>query len=285
MLTNSRPLHGIGLRPRHYAELLAHGASGAEWFEAISENFFELGGRPRAVLERVRRDVPVVLHGVALGVGSADPLSDGYLARLERLIQHIEPAWVSDHVCWGSADGHYSHDLLPIVYTEESLAHVARRVLVVQTRLKRRLLLENVTAYLRFAASELSEWEFLNELTQRTGAGLLLDVNNVYVTSQNLGFDPFRYIAELRRGSVGQIHLAGHTVHPSFLLDSHVGPVPECVWELYRHALRCHGSVPTLVEWDEAVPELEVVLAEARRARTIEAEVLGLGAGEVARCA
>jgi uncharacterized protein (UPF0276 family) len=267
--------HGIGLRPPHYSRLLEHGASGVSWFEAISENFFELGGRPLAVLERVRADVPVVLHGVALGIGSADPLSDAYLTRLERLIERVEPAWVSDHLCWGSADGHYSHDLLPIVYTEESLEHVVARVERVQQRLRRRVLLENVTAYLRFAASTIPEWEFLNELTRRTGAALLLDVNNVFVTSQNLDFDPLAYLEQIRPDSVAQIHLAGHTRQPDFILDSHVGPVPDVVWDLYRVALRHFGRVPTLVEWDEAVPELETVLGEAKRAAAIEREVLG----------
>jgi uncharacterized protein (UPF0276 family) len=267
--------HGIGLRPTHYSRLLEQGAAGVAWFEAISENFFELGGRPRAVLERVRRDVPVVLHGVALGIGSADPLSEEYLRSLERLIEHIEPAWVSDHLCWGSADGRYSHDLLPIVYSEEALEHVVERVERVQSRLRRRLVLENITAYLRFADSHIPEQEFLNELTRRTGAGLLLDVNNVYVNSRNLGFDARAYLDALRPDSVRQIHLAGHTVQPDFILDSHVGPVPDPVWELYRHALRRLGSVPTLVEWDEAVPELDVVLGEARRARAIEQEELG----------
>jgi uncharacterized protein (UPF0276 family) len=267
--------HGIGLRPPHYGRLLEHGALGASWFEAISENFFELGGRPLAVLERVRLDVPVVLHGVALGIGSADPLSGPYLARLARLIERIEPAWVSDHLCWGSADGHYSHDLLPIVYTEESLAHVVERVERVQERLGRRILLENITSYLGFTASTIPEWEFLNEVTRRTGAALLLDVNNVFVTGHNLGFDARAYLAAIRPGSVAQLHLAGHSPQPDFILDSHVGPVPEVVWDLYRVALGRFGRVPTLVEWDEAVPELEVVLAEARRAAAIEREVLG----------
>jgi len=267
--------HGIGLRPTHYSRLLEQGAAGVAWFEAISENFFELGGRPRAVLERVRRDVPVVLHGVALSIGGSDPLNGEYLRLLERLIEHIEPAWVSDHLCWGSVDGHYSHDLLPIVYSEAALEHVVERVQRVQERLRRRILLENITAYLRFAESRIPEPEFLNEVTRRTGAGLLLDVNNVYVNSKNLGFDACAYLDALGPKSVLQIHLAGHTVQPDFVLDSHVGPVPDPVWDLYRYALGRFGRVPTLVEWDEAVPELDVVLAEASRAAAVEQEVLG----------
>jgi len=266
--------HGIGLRPTHYAELLKHGARGVDWFEAISENFFEDGGRPLAVLDRVRLDVPVVLHGVALGIGSADPISDEYLGRLRRLIARVDPAWISDHLCWGSSDGHYSHDLLPIPYTDEALDHVATRVCEVQDKLGRPILLENISAYVAFRDSAIPEWEFLNELTAHTGCGLLLDVNNVYVTSQNLGFDPEAYIRSLRSSSVGQIHLAGHTRQPEFILDSHVGPVPGQVWDLYRLAVRHFGRVSTLVEWDEAVPALPVVLNEAARARRIESEVL-----------
>jgi uncharacterized protein len=266
--------HGIGLRPKHYARLLEHGAHGVPWFEAISENFFELAGRPLAVLERVRSEVPVALHGVALGIGSADPISEAYLDQLVRLIERIEPAAVSDHLCWGSADGHYSHDLLPIVYTEESLEHVARRLEYVQERLGRQLLLENISAYLRFADSVIPEWDFLNELTRRTGALLLLDVNNVYVTAKNLGFEPLHYLEQISPGTVAQIHLAGHTPQPGFILDSHVGPVPEVVWDLFRVAVRRFGPVPTLVEWDESVPDLETVLAEAKLAGAVEREVL-----------
>jgi len=266
--------HGIGLRPSHYAELLECGASGVEWFEAISENFFELGGRPLAVLERVRRDVPVVLHGVGMGIGSTEPPSPQYIEHLMRLAERIEPAWISDHVCWGSVDGRYAHDLLPVPHTEEMLKVLIERVGRIQDVLRRPFLLENITAYLHFTDDDIPEAEFLNELTTRTGAGLLLDVNNVYVNSQNLGLDPVRFIDTIRPSSVGQIHLAGHTRHPDFILDSHEGPIPEPVWSLYRLALARFGAVSTLVEWDENVPELAVVRAEAKRARHIEAEVL-----------
>jgi uncharacterized protein (UPF0276 family) len=266
--------HGIGLRPNHYADLLENGAGGVDWFEAISENFFELGGRPLAVLERVRRDVPVVLHGVGMGIGSTEPPSRPYLDRLVRLAERIEPAWISDHVCWGSVDGRFAHDLLPLPHTEEMLRVLVERVLQVEDVLRRPFLLENITAYLRFKEDDVPEAEFLNELTERTGAGLLLDVNNVYVNSQNLGFDAARFIDAIRPSSVGQIHLAGHTLHPDFILDSHEGPIPESVWALYRRAVTRFGAVSTLVEWDENVPALAIVLAEAERARRIEAEVL-----------
>lgn len=264
--------HGIGLRPSHYAQLLEEGACGVDWFEAISENFFEDGGRPRAVLDRVRLDAPVALHGVAMNLGSADPLSNDYLSRLSRLAARVDPAWISDHLCWGSATGHYAHDLLPLPYTEEALSHLAGRIHTVQDRLGRPILLENISAYLAFRHSPIPEWQFLNELHARTGCGILLDVNNVYVNSRNLGVDAEAYIASISVSAVGQIHLAGHSVQPDFILDSHVGPVPDPVWELYRLALRRFGRVSTLVEWDEAVPALPVVLAEAARARSIEAE-------------
>lgn len=266
--------HGVGLRPTHYAELLQHGARGVDWFEAISENFFEDGGRPLAVLDRVRLDVPVALHGVALGIGSADEIPEDYVRRLRRLIARVDPAWVSDHLCWGSSSGHYSHDLLPIPYTEEALDHVAARVSWVQDQLARPILLENISAYVAFRDSVIPEWEFLNELTARTGCGLLLDVNNVFVSSQNLGFDAEVYLRSIRSASVGQIHLAGHTRQPDFILDSHVGPVPAEVWHLYGLAVQHFGRVSTLVEWDEAVPALSIVLREAERARCVQAELL-----------
>jgi uncharacterized protein (UPF0276 family) len=265
--------HGIGLRPVHYGELLEAGASGIDWFEAISENFFELAGRPLAVLERVRRDVPVVLHGVGLGIGSGERPSASYVGRLARLAERIEPAWISDHICWGSADGRYVHDLLPVPHTREMLDEIVSRVLELEDELGRPLLLENITAYLRFADDDMPESEFLNELTERAGAGLLLDVNNVYVNSQNLGFDAGAFIDAIRPSSVGQIHVAGHTRHPEFILDSHVGPVPDPVWRLYRRALARFGRVSTLVEWDENVPSLDVVRAEAERARLIERDI------------
>ncbi|MES1177712.1 MAG: DUF692 domain-containing protein [Myxococcales bacterium] len=266
--------HGIGLRPTHYAQLLETGAREVDWFEAISENFFEEGGRPLAVLDRVRLDAPVVLHGVAMNLGGADDLSEDYLARLARLVARVDPAWVSDHLCWGSAAGQYAHDLLPVPYTEEALSHVVARIQRVQERLGRAILVENISAYVAFRESAIPEWQFLNELHERTGCGILLDVNNVYVTSKNLGFDAEAYVRAVRPSAVGQIHLAGHTEQPDFILDSHVGPVPDPVWELYRLAVRCFGRVSTLVEWDEAVPALPVVLAETARAREIEREVL-----------
>lgn len=270
-----RPLgHGIGLRTTHYSHLLSAPPTGVDWFEIISENFFEPGGRPWAVLDKVRAHVPVVAHGVSLGIGSVDPIPESYLARLAWLVARVAPAWVSDHLCWGSFGGRYSHDLLPLPYTEEALSHVAARVHHVQERLGRPLMIENVSSYVSFVESTLSEWEFLSELAKRTGCGLLLDVNNVFVSANNHGFSARAFLDALDPAHIGQIHLAGHSDYGSYLLDSHVGPIPDGVWELYRYAVQRFGAVPTLVEWDEAVPAFDVVVAESARARAIEAEVL-----------
>jgi len=265
--------HGIGLRTPHFARFLADRPP-VDWVEAISENFMAPGGRPIAVLEKVRADLPVVLHGVSLSIGSLDPIPERYLGDLRRLADRIEPALVSDHLCWGSHRGHYVHDLLPLPYTEESLAHVASRVAQVQERLGRRLLLENPSAYVAFKDSTMPEWEFLAELTRRTGCGVLLDVNNVFVSAHNLGFDPLAYLDGIPVEAVGYLHLAGHSDKGRYLLDSHDGAVPPPVWRLYRHVLRRLGAVPSLVEWDERIPPLEEVLAERDRAAAIaEAEL------------
>lgn len=271
MMWNRRTLgHGIGLRVAHFGHILEHGTSGVDWFEIISENFFEPGGRPQAVLERVRSDVPVVMHGVSMALGNLDPVPGDYLDALERLIERVEPAWVSDHLCWGGHGGHYAHDLLPLPYTEEALAHVARQVDRVQERLGRPILVENVSSYVAFTDSHMSEHEFLIELSGRTGCGLLLDVNNVYVSARNHGFSAEEYVDAIPAERIGQIHLAGHTDHGSYLLDSHVGPVPEPVWQLYARVVRRVGAVPSLVEWDEDTPDYATVVAESHKAAALE---------------
>lgn len=267
--------HGIGLRTQHFPALLSSSPP-VDWLEALSENFMADGGRPLRVLETLRRDVPVVLHGVALSIGAVDPLSERYLTDLDRLVRRVEPALVSDHLCWGSHRGQYLHDLLPLPYTEEALDHVARRVQQVQDRLGRRILLENPSAYVAYGSSTMREWEFLSELCRMAGCGILLDVNNVFVSSRNLDFDPVDYLDGVPADRIGYLHLAGHTDRGRFLLDSHAAPVPWEVWELYREALRRLGPVPTLVEWDDQVPPLPAVVAESRRAAAIEAEELGL---------
>lgn len=272
---HATPFRGIGLRRQHFTHLLEAGCGRVEWFEIISEDLFGRGGRPWAVAMAVRRERPVVLHGTALAIGNAAPLSEDYLVRLEQVIERLEPAWVSDHLSWGSAGGVHTHELLPLPYTEATLAHVVRRVSEVQDRLKRRILLENPSTYLAFRESTITEWDFLTEVTRRTGAGVLLDVNNIFVSSENLGFSAHEYIDGIPVGSVGQIHVAGHTRYDAFIMDTHVGPVPAPVWALYRRAIERFGRIPTLVEWDTDVPALDVVTREADHAEEIARDVVG----------
>jgi uncharacterized protein (UPF0276 family) len=266
--------HGVGLRTDHFPEVFA-GTAKVDWFEAISENFMIRGGRPLRALERAREVAPVVLHGVSLSIGSIDPLCERYLDDLARLAARIEPALISDHLCWGSVGGHYAHDLLPLPYTEEALVHVVERIDRVQTRLRRRILIENVSSYLTYVDSAMSEWDFLAETARRSDCGILLDVNNVYVSAANHGFDALVYVANIPADRVGQIHLAGHSDHGTHLLDTHDAPVREEVWSLYRATIARLGRVSTLIEWDEHVPPWSELVAEAERARVIEGEVLG----------
>jgi uncharacterized protein (UPF0276 family) len=266
--------HGVGLRTRHYADDLSGGAR-PDWFEVISENFMIRGGRPLAVLERARAVAPIVLHGVSLSLGAVDPPAAAYLDALAALAERVEPAWVSDHLCWGSFGGHYAHDLLPLPYTEEAMGVVVDHVGRVQDRLRRRILVENVSSYVAFRHSTMPEWEFLAGVAERADCGILLDVNNVWVSARNHGFSPEAYVDALPPARIGQFHLAGHQDHGTHLLDTHDHPVAEAVWDLYRRAVARFGPVSSLVEWDDDVPELDRLLAEAELARTAEAEVLG----------
>ncbi len=265
--------HGVGLRPKHFAHFL-EGRPPVEWVEAVSENFMIRGGRPLAVLEKVRRDMPVVLHGVSLSIGAVEPLDARYLSELSDLVRRIEPALVSDHLCWGRHSGHYAHDLWPLPYTEETLAHVVSRVGMVQERLRRQMLLENVSSYVAYRDSTMTEWEFLGQIAERADCGILLDVNNVYVSSKNHGFDPREYIAALPASRILQIHLAGHTDRGTHLLDSHDTHVAPEVWDLYVYSVELFGRVPTLIEWDDHIPELETLIAECRKAKSLEAKAL-----------
>jgi uncharacterized protein (UPF0276 family) len=257
---------GIGLRPPHYQRVIEERPP-VDWLEVISENFMVAGGNPRRVLRAVRERYPIVLHGVSLSVGSTDPLDEAYLAALAALIDEVEPAWVSDHLCWSSFGGHRAHDLWPLPLTEEALLHVSLRVDAIQERLDRRILLENVSTYARFAASHVPEWEFLAELVRRTGCGLLLDVNNVFVSARNLGFAPEQYIDSVPAEAVEQVHLAGHRDQGTHLVDTHDRPVCHEVWGLYARLCARAGAVPTSIEWDDEVPPLETLLAEAEHAR------------------
>jgi len=263
---------GVGLRPKHYPRILETpdpARLGIDFFEAISENYMVPGGRPPRVLHQVRARFPVVLHGVSLNVGSADPLDAGYLAELAALVRRYEPSWVSDHLCWTGVGGRNLHDLLPLPYTEAALAHVADRVMRVQDRLGRRIALENVSSYFAYRADAMPEWEFLVRLSEHADCGILLDVNNVFVSAHNHGFDPERYLAAIPPERVFQVHLAGHSEQGPLLVDTHDHAVRSEVWGLFETALRRLGPVSTLIEWDDRIPELETLAAEAARAREI----------------
>jgi uncharacterized protein (UPF0276 family) len=265
--------HGIGLRTEHYADVLATPPP-VDWFEVISDNFMEPGGNPRRVLRAVRERWPVVLHGVSLSLGAVDPLDQRYLDALEALAREIEPSMISDHLCWGSHGGQYAHDLLPLPFTEEALDHVAGRVLRVQDRLRRPILVENVSSYVAFTQSSMPEWQFLAALAERTDCGLLLDVNNVFVSAHNHGFDARAFIDGIPAGRVGQFHLAGHSRLGELLLDTHDHPVRDEVWQLYAHAVARFGDLPALIEWDDKVPSLARVVQESLRAKVAAADAL-----------
>lgn len=265
---------GMGLRREHYEHVLETRPR-VEWFEVVTENFLDTGGRPLAVLDAVRRDYPVALHGVALSIGSVDPLDERYLRRLRLLVERVEPALVTDHLCWTGVDGRSLYDLLPVPYTEEALAHVSTRIRQVQDRLGRRLLLENPSTYVEYRCSQMPEWEFLAALADEADCGILLDVNNVHVTCTNHGHDPVRYLEAIPRGRVGQVHLGGFTDLGTFLFDTHSTRVAPEVWRLYEHALRRFGRAATLVEWDAAIPPFATVAEEVAHARAIMERVHG----------
>lgn len=263
---------GIGLRACHYREVVET-RPGVGWFEVHSENYFGEGGAPLRYLERVRADYPVSLHGVGMSLGSADPLDSVHLERLGRLIGRIEPGLVSEHLSWSSRGGRYLNDLLPLPYTEEALDHMVQRVSQVQERQGRRILVENPSSYLEFEHSTLPEWDFLAETARRSGCGILLDVNNVYVSCRNHGWNPERYLTGIPGSAVGEIHLAGHSLNRfaggEILIDTHDRPVCEAVWTLYAEALRRFGPKPTLIEWDANLPPFAELLDEAARAQVL----------------
>lgn len=265
---------GVGLRPKHYSEILDVYPS-VDWFEIISENFMVPGGRPLFVLEKIRERYPIALHGVSLSIGSTDPLDADYLRQLRSLARRFDPAWISDHLCWTGVGGHTLHDLLPLPYTEEAVEHVAGRVRQVQEVLRRRILLENVSTYLRYRQSALPEWQFLTLVAERADCGILLDVNNVFVSAFNHGFSAVEYIDSLPVDRVHQVHLAGYSDQGAFLHDTHDHPVAEAVWNLYAHTVRRFGALSTLVEWDDRIPPLAVLRAEAERARRISEDIRG----------
>lgn len=262
---------GVGLRNEHFRHVLENWPR-VDWFEVISENFMDSRGWPRHVLDRVSERYPVVMHGVSMSVGSSDPLDFDYLAKLKRLAREVGAVWVSDHLCWTGVAGVNTHDLLPLPLNEETLRHVVGRIRTVQDFLERPLVLENPSSYLGFAADTLPEWEFMAAMAEESDCRLLLDVNNVYVSSVNHGFDPALYIEAVPPERVVQIHLAGHTHCGTHIVDTHDGRVIDEVWSLYRSACRRTGGVSTLLEWDSKLPDFPALHAEALKARDWLAE-------------
>jgi uncharacterized protein len=268
---------GVGLRSTHYSTILNERPK-INWLEAISENYFDLdpgalqSTPPLKNLLEIRDHYPVALHGVSMSIGSSDEINPTYLRKLKDLINAIDPLWVSDHLCWTGIDGENLHDLLPLPYTEETIRHVAEKILYVQDTLKRPLVIENVSAYLSYTHSEMSEWEFIKEIIRRCDSEILLDVNNVYVSSKNQNFNPIEFIKTLPKARIREIHLAGHSSLDSLLVDTHDGPVCDEVWDLYKQTISIIGPRPTLIEWDDKIPEFSVLFEEAKKAEVIMLE-------------
>ncbi len=272
-LREDRPFagFGLGLRPPHYDEI-AETRPAIDWFEIISENFMIAGGKPLHYLDRIRADYPLAMHGVSLSVGGTDPLDEDYLAALKALADRVEPLWISDHLCWTGHGGHNLHDLYPLPYTDEAIAHVADRVARVQDRLGRRILLENVSSYLSYRDDAMPEWAFLTAVAKRADCLILLDINNIHVSAANHGFAPMDYLDGVPADRVWQIHLAGHTDYGDYIIDTHDHPVIEPVWDLYEAAIRRLGPVSTMIERDDNIPPLADLLGELDTARRVAAQ-------------
>ena len=265
---------GLGLRTQHFEALLQGPPAEVDWLEINSENFMVAGGKPRRYLEAFRERWPIVMHGVSLDIGGTDPLDEDYLRALARLAREVEPAWISDHLCWTGVGAINSHDLLPLPYDEDTLAHVAARVRQVQDRLGRPLVLENLSSYVRFADSTMSEWEFLAALVRTSGCRLLLDINNIVVSAKNHGFDAGRFLAGIPAEAVWQIHLAGHGDYGDYAIDTHDHAVPEAVWSLYEDAITRFGPTSSMIERDDHIPPLPELLDELGRVRRTHAQGL-----------
>lgn len=268
----TRSSFGLGMRTAHYAALLER-AQPLDWLEIISDNYMVAGGKPMAMLDRLRERYPMVMHGVALSIGSVDGPDDAYLQALAALARRVDPAWVSDHLCWTGVHGRQLHDLLPLPYTDEALRVVVRNVSRVQDVLGRRILLENVSSYCEFESSRCSEWQFVRAVCEEADCDLLLDLNNIHVSAVNHGFDAMSYLRHMPADRIRQIHLAGHTDHGDHLVDTHDHPVADPVWALYREALQLFGPVPTMIERDDHIPPLGDLVAELDTARRIAASV------------
>ncbi|HEY9754770.1 MAG TPA: DUF692 domain-containing protein [Oculatellaceae cyanobacterium] len=256
---------GVGLRVPHYSYILERKPK-VGWFEIISENFMIPGGRPLEVLDEILQNYAVVQHGVAMYMGSSDPLNKQHLQDLKKLVARTKTPFLSDHLCWGSVNGKYSHDLLPLPYTKASAKHVAERIKYVQDFLETPVCVENISSYTEYTLSEMTEWQFLSEVTELADCGILLDVNNIYVASYNHGFDPLEYLNNVPHDRVAQIHLAGHTQCDGYILDTHDDHVKDEVWQLYKRAIELCGPTNTLLEWDGNFPKFQSLWAEAKKA-------------------
>lgn len=268
---------GLGLRPTHYLTILETQPP-IDWFEIITEDYLVDGGNPIYYLDQVRKNYPIVMHGVSLSIGGIDPLDQTYLKKLKALADRIQPAWVSDHLCWTSVHGINLHDLMPLPYTEEALQHVAERVMQVQDYLGRQILLENPSSYVSYKHSTISEWDFLSELAKRADCLLLLDINNIYVSAFNHQFNATDYVNGIAADRVQQFHLAGHLNLETHIVDTHDHPIIPDVWNLYAEALRRFGPITTMIERDENIPPLAELMEELQQAKTIAQETLGTDA-------
>jgi len=265
---------GLGLRVPHFEHVLQHKPP-VDWFEVLSENYMVAGGKPRYYLQQIREHYPMAMHGVSLSIGSTDPLDMDYLKKLKTLANEVQPAWISDHLCFTRCGNVNSHDLLPLPYNEETLRHLAGRIRQVQEFLGRQILMENVSSYLTYSASEMTEWEFLAAVAERADCLILLDVNNIYVSACNHGFQPETYLEYMDADRIQQFHLAGHTRQGEFLIDTHDQPVPDPVWDLYARAVELFGPVTTMIERDDNIPAFDELLDELGQARTLANSTLG----------
>jgi uncharacterized protein (UPF0276 family) len=266
---NNEFMGGVGLRPTHYPHLLNYGAGSVKWFEAISENYMDSFGRPREILKKIRQDYPIALHGVAMSLGSPEGLNSQHLSKLKTLVDEIEPMIVSDHMCWSKFGKHYSHDLLPVEYTRESLQGLVTNIQKAQEFLGRQILIENVSAYVQSSAAEFTEWDFLVQVARTSGCKILLDINNIYVNAVNFKFNPFDYLEAIPKELIGQIHLAGFSDMGSYLFDTHSKPVHDKVWSLFESKAAEFGNIPVLIEWDDELPSFETLESELVKAEKI----------------
>lgn len=259
---------GLGLRPDHYQTILSDKPK-VDWFEILTENYLVPGGRPLDFLDKIRQDYPMVMHGVSMSLGSTDPLDLNYLAEIKQLMKRVEPKWISDHLCWTGIAHKNMHDLLPLPYTEEAIQHMANKIIQAQEFLGQQILVENLSSYITYQQSEMTEWEFLTEVANRADCLILLDVNNVYVSAVNHEFNPMDYINAMPKDRVCQIHLAGHTLENNCIIDTHDHPIVDPVWDLYAKTLKRMGKISTMIERDDHIPPLADLITELNHARKI----------------